>query len=341
MSENVRGATSVDVAARAGVSQTTVSLVFRGGKAGARITEKTRDRVLKAAAELDYRPNHAARSLRQSRSMMIGMVLNFYSQHAIDLVMAGRRTAAERGYQLLSLPGGSADVEASALDLAARGVVDALVFCTIEDASRKQAVKLAKQGVPMVIVGLPSPHPLIPSVRIDLVSAGFMATSHLIDQGHSRVGFLAPPGHRDEKGERYEGYVKAVAERGAVVSDALVAEAVPNYEGGYRAATRLLQLPLAERPTALFAFNDDMAIGAIRAAKDLSMDIPGDIALIGCNGYRIDEFLVPQLSTVRVPGETYGIRAVDIVVDGLNGRAAPARDQMLPLSLEVRESSVR
>jgi len=328
--------TSVDVARRAGVSQTTVSLVFREASSK-RVGEATRDRVLAAAREIGYQPNHSARSLRQRRTNLIGLATTVYTSYSLGLVAAARRAALAGGRQLVVLGAEDEDASLAALDLVARGTVDALILSPHGDRSMAEAVRTAALGRPVVLAG-PRTDPRLPAVLLDLEAAGRIATEHLVSLGHRRIAFVTPP--RTTTDGRRAGYRAVLGQHGLEAEDQVVVSEDHTARAGHRAVSDLLEHGAQPRPTALFTYNEELAIGAVAAARDHGLVVGTDLAVVGCNDSPISEFLSPPLTSIALPGQEAGRRAVELAMAQDDPAHGQVEHVVLAPQLNVRESSV-
>lgn len=330
-----------DVAHAAGVSVATVSRALRGLP---NVASSTRARVEEVARVLNYRPDpNAARLATGQRRRTVAIVVPFVNSWYFANVVAGAEAVcADGGYDLLVLttPRPSSRTEPVAGLLAAERRVDGMIFVEVA-LSAHDVRELERLGVGVVTVGQRTEH--FPALSVDNVAIGRMAVAHLVALGHGVVGVLAgqaeDPAHFDVPGQRIEGARLALADAGLRLDEGLVAPGQFTIDGGYRAATTLLTRP--DRPTALFALSDEMALGALLAARDLGLDIPGDLSLVGVDDHEVAEVI--GLTTVRQHVVEHGAVAARTLLRQLTGargttrRAAPI-DEPEP-ELVVRRSS--
>lgn len=326
--------TSADVARLAGVSKATISLVLNGGASKVRISDETRDRVLAVAKDLGYRPNHAARSLRQRRTRTIAMVLpSLANPYFSEVVLGAQAAARQAGYTVAVIvsdrvPDGLAALEGSAFD--------GVVVAGRANAGAPLIRRLASHGVAVVVLQQDSPDPTIRCVRVDLEAGGHLATHHLIDLGHRRIAHITEPKPENSTvPERVDGYRRALNEAGIAFDPALVLVTENTMAGGAEAVDRLFDGPA--RPTAIFAYNDIIAIGALAGLRRRGLAVPDDVAVVGFDGIAMGGFVAPTLTTVDHPRDLLGRVAVTAVIDALENRA-PAAAGPLPVTLVVRES---
>lgn len=330
-----------DVAHAAGVSVATVSRALRGLP---NVATSTRARVEEVARGLNYRPDPNAARLATGRSHTVAIVVPFINSWYFANVIAGAEAVcADGGYDLLVLtspsPATRADTVAGPIGLDRR--VDGLIFVEVALADADVA-EFDRLGVGVVTVGQRTDE--FPSISIDNVAIGRTAVEHLVGLGHTRIGVLAgqaeDPVHFDVPGQRIEGARHALAAAGGRLDPELIAPGQFTVDGGYRAASALLGRP--ERPTALFALSDEMAFGALLAARDLGLDIPGDVSLVGVDDHESAE--VMGLTTVRQHVVEHGAVAARALLRQLTrarGTAVRTRPEHIvnPAELVVRRST--
>ncbi|SBT39465.1 LacI family DNA-binding transcriptional regulator [Micromonospora auratinigra] len=337
-----RKASIRDVAAAAGVSVTTVSHVLNN-KSGTRVSPETRERVESAARRLGYAANGLARGLRLQRSQTLGLLSDEIATtpHAGRIILGAQETASARGWLLMLLTTGrDPEVERREIQALARHRVDGVLYATMYH----QVVRVPDELRPMPVVLLDASDTdgAYPSVVPDEHSGGAVAVRELLDHGHRRVGFVTNVDDIPATHGRLSGYREALHEVGVPYRPDLVRAEVSDSHGGHRAARALLDRP--DRPTALFCFNDRMAMGAYRAAAELGLRIPDDLSVIGFDNQElIADGLYPGLSTVALPHYEMGVWAVQTMLGLLDDseetrRSSPAR-VVMPCPL-VRRGSV-
>ena len=339
--------TIADVARLAGVSTATVSRVL-SGTAAARI--ETRDRVLDAARTLDFRPSLVARSLKRRSTLTLGLIVtDIENPYFPQLVRAVEDAARAEGYGvLLCNADDDAEREAALLDVLAERRVDGLIVAASRLGTR-QRDWLSNPPVPVVLVNAsPSDVPL-PSIRSDNRTGGELATRHLLELGHRRLAYLAPPPRNLDAPERLAGVRSCVAASGG--SDGTrratlaIAHGTPTVEGGERAMEEVLASSApARRPTGAIAYNDLMAIGALRAVRQFDLRVPDDVSIVGFDDVAFAAYAEPPLTTVRQSTAEMGRWAVETLTERLRGaRVEPAASWreavVLPVTLQVRAST--
>lgn len=298
-----------DVARLAGVSQTTVSFVVNDVPK-TNIAQETRDRVMAAVEELGWRPNALARGLRLQHSHTIGLISDEIasSPHAGKIIQGAQDAAWVGGRMLLIVNTGSnLDIERAALEMMLERQVEGLIYATMYHHAVSPA---ALAHVPAILLDCYVENCSLPSVVPDEVQGGRTATEVLLRKGHRRVGFINDVGPMPASWGRLDGYKQALAAYGVSFDPGLVRAGQPsNAAEGYRCALDLLRLP--ERPTALFCFNDSMAMGAYDAVKELGLAIPDDVAIVGFdNNELVAAQLHPPLTTMELPHYEMGQWAI-------------------------------
>ena len=328
-----RRCTTHDVAAKAGVSQPTVSLVLSRNPT-ARVAADTRERVLKAAEELGYQPNVVARSLVRRRSYAIGLVVpDLANQFFAHVVSGAQRVAIEEGYAVLLCEqrGTAIDVH---LDALRARQVDGVILDAAGAASIPEELL---DGINVVLIDQPSER--WPGVASDAEGAGRMAGEHLVALGHRRVAFIGPSADVHSFRMRERGFARAVRAAGLTLESELVRRAPATVTGGHTAMRALLALPTP--PTAVFCANDLLALGAYKACGQAGVQIPRDVSIVGCDDIEFAQLVTPELTTVAVPARELGARAARLLVRDLAGEVSPPsqRGRPLPVKLAVRGST--
>ena len=306
----LRKPTLHDVASLARVSTRTVSRVVNNESG---YSADTRARVEAAIEQLGYRPNLAARSLITNRTRTIGLVVTHLTDPFFPELADGvMRAARDRGYTMfLSSTEDHEPTQRDVLDsLASHGVEAAIVFPA--NGSDESLAEAANDGMPIVVIDHEMDHPNIGVVSSDIRRGAAMAVTHLIETGHRRIGMVASSRSPRSRRWREKGYEDAFGAAGHRVDQTMVARQPPTIAGG-RAATATL---LESNPdlTALFAYNDLMAIGAIAELKSLGRSVPDDVAVIGFDDIPLTEYVGPPITTVRLGRDRVGAAAVDLAI---------------------------
>ena len=338
MTQGRRRATSADVAARAGVSRTTVSFVLNA-RTDSGIPPETWRRIEEAARELGYHPHGAARALAGGTSHTIGFVLRQSSEQvAADALLAETlwgiaSEARSGGYRVLVEPLSPNGGRYSELLLSQR--VDGLIVSgprTDDD----ELAALVADGFPIILQGS-LPDVPAPSVDIDNRAGARAAVEHLIELGHRRIGCITnAPLAYTAAADRVAGYRDALEAAHVPFDPALVAEGAFDAASGRAAMTSLLAL--AEQVTAVFVASDIVAFGALRALREAGRRVPADVSVVGFDDIPLARHFDPPLTTIRLPANALGAAAGRALVDRLAGRPASERT-LLPTELIVREST--
>jgi LacI family transcriptional regulator len=333
--------TSADVAARAGVSRTTVSFVLNQ-RADMKIPDETRRRVVDAAEQLGYHAHAPARQLAGGRTHVIALVLRQSpEQVASDAVLAdtlrGLATAARsRGFRVMVEPMGLDGLDASYRSLLIGQHADGLVISgpRVDDPSLRE---LVIEGFPIVLQGS-LPDLSVASVDVDNIAGARGAVEHLLDLGHRRIACItnAPLVYTAAQ-ERLTGYVQALNAVGIAYDPALVAEAAFDAPSGHVAMEGLLARTTFE---AAFVASDVVALGAIGALRAGGRRVPDDISIVGFDDIPLAGYFDPPLTTVRLPAFELGQAAGRALVERIADRATPHRT-LLPTELIVRGSTAR
>jgi DNA-binding LacI/PurR family transcriptional regulator len=323
-----------DVAALAGVGEATVSRVINGR---ANVRAETRDRVLEAIRTLDYRPSSLARSLSLGRTMVVAVVLPWFTAaSAVERVRGIVAGVAESPYDLMVFDVESEDRQRRAFELFGRGdrADGLLVVSTLPPES--DVTRLRAAGTPCVLVD--AQHATLPSVVIDDFAGGALATRHLIELGHRRIAFIGdtPPEFRFVwSRDRTRGYLHALEQAEIPLRPEYVRMGTRLLHVARAVALELLTLP--EPPTAIFAASDTQALGVLEAARSLGLDVPGQLSVIGFDDIETASYV--GLTTVRQPLFESGRRGAELLLQALSGRPLPAHSEQLPLELVARRTT--
>lgn len=315
-----RAVTMSDVAKLAGVSQPTVSYIINNTP-NVTILEETKTRVRSAIQKLGYRRNAMAQSLRSQRSDTIGFITDeiAITPHA-GRIFEGAQDAAWKNGKILLLVNTKRqpDLEQTATEMLLTRQVEGIIYATMYH----HAVELptALRNVPTVLLDCFVEDQSLPSVVPDELEGGYSATKALIAKGHKRIGFINNTDPIPATVLRLEGYKKALSEAKIRFDKNLVVKDLSEQSGGYRGALHLMQI--LSPPTALFCFNDRVAMGAYDALRKLNLNIPGDVAVIGFdNQEMIAGHLLPPLSTMELPHYKMGAWAVNQLIKIAEGKA--------------------
>lgn len=307
--KRVRQPSMKDVAKRAGVSQTTVSFVLNNVE-NANIPEETQARVRAAIEELGYRRNANARNLRSNRTHTIGFISDVVvtTPFAGQIIQGAQDAAWENEYLLLVVnTSNKHDVERAAVDMLLERRVEGILYSTMFHRPVLPPPQIRE--VPTVLLDCYVTDHSLPSVVPDEVRGGYVATEALLKKGHRRIGLINERNPVPAMVGRQEGYKKALADYNISYDPTLVINQIAEPEGGYDGVAALMSLP--NPATAVFCFNDRIAIGAYRYAQRKGLRIPDDLAVIGFdNQEMIAPYLEPPLTTMQLPHYVMGDWAV-------------------------------
>jgi DNA-binding LacI/PurR family transcriptional regulator len=328
--------TIYDIAKAAGVTATTVSNVLSGKGS---VSASTKARVLKYVRDLGYQPNLIARSLIKGRTGVIGLILAgvdnpFYAETTTIV----ERLAYVAGLRVFTttLSGNDQVGQKMLQDLILRQVDGILVTSWTE----KQIMHArASIQLPVVHCFWEEDEPAFtPYVAIDLKSGGTLAGQHLLSLGHQRLGVITHLNSDggNAHGQRIIGFQTALSQHGLSFDATMLLNGWSSLEGGKTAAYKLLTLP--NPPTAIFATNDAMAIGAMAAAWELGLQIPRDLSIVGLDDVALAKYVVPPLTTVAIDKEAILSHAIKLLLDVINGQEAVSPPPLSP-TLVVRGST--
>jgi LacI family transcriptional regulator len=328
-----------DVAKLAGVSQTTVSFVINNTP-NANIPKETRQRILRAIEDLGYRPNAFAKSLRLRTSQIIGFVTDeiLISPYAGKIIQGAQDAAKAAGKILLMAnTGGDPDLEKADVETMLAHQVDGIIYATMSHHEARPPEALHE--IPSVLLDCYDSDHLFPSVVPDEVKSALNATKILLQRGHRRIGFIncvvnAPPAIG-----RLEGYQQALEVYDVPFDDMLVCAGESHADSGFGCAMQLMQLP--EAPTAIFCFNDQVAMGVYEALQELKLAVPDDVAVMGFDNLEIiAAYLRPKLSTMGLPHYEMGQWAVKFLLEHIEKKKHPRPIQHKIVCRYVERASI-
>lgn len=329
-----RRPTIIDVARLAGVSKATAARVVNGDHTLVR--PATRERVLQAAAQLGYERNAVAGSLRTDQTNIVALSIPDITNPFWPEVARGVQDSLERlGYAVVTVnTDWSAEREQYYLRLVRRNRFDGLII----NPARVSNDALKSLNIPVVILGSGKFYPDFDSVGSATEDAVAESLAHLYELGHRRIGLCAGRSRSNTERSRYEGYITFHARHGLPLEADLIVETEFSEHAGYDAMLRLMQS--ARPPSAVFAANDILAIGALRAAQAIGCNVPGDVSIMGMDDIYAASITSPPLTTVAKPKYDIGQRAAERLVTRMRGdeMATPLHLQ-LPCRLVIRGST--
>ena len=340
-SETKRAVTIHDVAKKAGVSFKTVS---RDLNNEANVSAETQDKVRKAISALQYSPSIAARVLAGSRSFLVGLLYDTPSSYYTHSVQMGAlERCREAGFHLVLEKCSSEARNAAATILVSikHTRLDGVILTP--PLSDNQAVResLVEQKIPHVLISPPKLEPGISSVYMDDRRAAFDMTQYLISLGHRRIGFIKGLSRHGAAMLRLLGYEDALRAGGIKLDEALVKDGNFRFQSGADAAEELLRQK--ERPTAIFASNDEMGAGAVATAHRLGISIPRELSVVGFDDVPYASITWPALTTVHQPIVEMGAAAAGLLIAGIqskkNDPAGPAPSISFQHEMKIRGST--
>jgi len=329
-------ATMKEVAQAAGVSITTVSHVLNQTRF---VSDELSARVLEAIRELNYQPNVLARGLRIGQTNTIGLVVPdnsnpFFAEVARIIVNEG----FENGYNvILCNSDNDLEKEAAYIDVLVSKKVDGIIFITTAE-EQAHFQELVAREVPVVVADRELPEVSVDTVLVDNLAGGYSATRYLLELGHRRIGLITGLSSLTPSADRVAGYVNALAESGIDPDETLIVPGKFGYQDGEEAAVQLMSLP--RPPTAIFACNDLMAIGALRALRNLQVPVPDLVSVVGFDDIELASAVYPALTTVAQPTSEIATMSLKLLLNRIqrNDHTVGGRKEVLQPELIVRDS---
>ena len=319
----------------AGVSRATVSLAMNNSP---KVNAKTREQVMALIERVGYRPNQTARNLANRRSGTILVILpkidHVFSDVYFSECLSGivEVTTPREYHMMVDLATQDFKDQKKPLMLFQQGTIDG-VLCVGNLTSDQYLVELAAAGCPVQLVN--SSIPGIPTVLGDNAAAAEQAVEHLHSHGHRRIGHIRGPQVVTTAFDRTEGYIRALKKLSLPMDEQLVAEGYFDEKSGYEAFRWLMKQ--AQPPTAIFTTNDIMALGALRAAREMGIRVPQDVALFGGDDIPFARHVQPPLSTIRQAMDAMGVAACEKLFQQMDSKEFQ-NTTLVPLELVIRES---
>ena len=327
--------TIYDIARLAGVSTATVSKVFN--QTG-NISEKTRRRILEISKELNYQPNVLASALNGKKTFSLGLLIpDMVNPFFAELARNVEDRAQELGFNLIICnTDNDMKKEIKYIQLLRQKSVDGIIVATgvRNDEFLKE---LIDQRVPIALVAREMSVLSTSTVLVDDFAGGYNATRHLIELGHRRIAVIAESMSVSSSKERVRGYRHALEEAELRYDEELVLTSDFSIESGRVTALAILQRP--SRPTAIFACNDLLAIGALQAAKELGIRVPDDLSVVGFDNTILASITDPPMTTVAQPIRAMGHQVVDLIVAEINEESTVKQRVVLLPELIIRQST--
>ena len=300
-----------DIAKLANVSITTVSMIINNKDKN--ISEATREKVLKIIKEHNYVPNSVARSMVTKKSNLLGLIIpDITNPYFADMARSIEDVANELGYNVILCNADDNPVkELEYINLLKEKLIDGLVIVPVALSNHEEINNLRKNNIPVVVLDRKTQEETSGVICFDNIEAGYMATKHLLENGHRRIGCITGPDGNESVRERLIGYEQALNEYSLSFDSSLIFDGDYKFEGGEKAMKQLLNCNV----TAVFSLNDLMAIGAYRSIYEANLKIPQDISIIGIDDLYLSTVITPALSTIKQPASEMGIASVNMLDD--------------------------
>lgn len=306
-------ATIKDVAKLAGVALSTASYALSGDS---KVSPKTKEKVLEAARQLNYRKNGFAMDLKRSRTNTIALILTDLSgPYYSELIRSVQDVALSHGYDLIACSSMGGKDSTAVKFLREKRVDGAIVLA--HNITDEILFASANASFPIIVMDRQTAGQGLINVMVDGEAGGYTATRHLIDKGHRAIAYISGPSNSFDNGLRYQGYKRAMREAGLEEKAKWRLSGGFIRDGGYKATKMMLMQ--GELPSAVFYGNDEMAIGGMKAFEEAQVSVPGDISLLGFDDIQLAEYVNPALTTIRQPMHELGSLAGHLLFQVLNG----------------------
>ena len=324
-----------DVAERAGLSVSTVSHVINNTRA---VSVESRQKVLEAMDELDYKPNALARSLRRRKTNTLGMIVpDSANPFFAEIARAIEDASFAQNYSvILCNSEGDLEKQQAYTDVLIENRVAGILFVAA-GISTELVSDLGRRKVPLVVIDREVPGVDVDTVMTNHAQGGCLATQHLIDLGHRRIACIAGNSEVSPSAERLTGYRETLQKNAIAFDESLVVKGDFQYQSGYEATNYLLALETP--PTAVFACNDLMAVGSISAASALGIRVPDDLSVVGFDDVQLASYTNPSLTTVDQPKVKIGTLATQMLLERMKDLDATPRFERLDTELRIRRST--
>ena len=328
--------TIAEIARRAGVSKTTVSRVLNNRPD---VDQDTRQRILDLIKETGYVPRAAAVSLAAGRTGLVGLLAPSLLRPWTLQIIQGIADAIESTeYEFLLYTTSMADRNQETYARAlTSGLTDGLIVILPRGLGMEHLAELRRQSFPIALIDYRGQELDAPSVVAANTSGARKAVEHLVSLGHRRIGIITGLMDLGCSKDRLDGYRQTLRNANLEVSSDLIVPGDFSEPSGYEGMHQLMSLP--NPPTAVFSSNDEMALGAMRAANELGLSIPEDVSLVGFDAVPMSQFTTPSLTTVRQPMFDMGRQAAEMLLQQIDGKELSESRVVLPTELIVREST--
>ena len=320
----------------AGVSTASVSRALKNPEM---VNEKTRERIFKAIAEAGYRPNVLASSIKTGKSnSLVVLVPNLSNSFFSKIIQGIEQAAQESGYSvLLGDTQGESKREHEYAGMVLSNRADGLIHLDHSFPFSENDALLAEQLPIVSVCERIVAGKKYPVVELDNYSACRALANHLTSYGHKRFGVITGQFESQIYRDRLGGIKSVLAEEGIILDDSLVVGGEYSYESGEQGARELLNH--ADKPTAIFCFNDDIAIGAIHEIKKQGLRVPEDISVVGFDNIKVSAYIDPPLTTIDQPAYEMGRKAVEVVLQQINNKPLARDREIVQFRLLERASS--
>lgn len=321
-----------DVAKTAGVAISTASYALNGSN---KVSEKTREKILKIAKELNYTPNGVARNLKTKKTGLIGLFVHSINGPFYDKLIKGiQEVINTQKYELIVFCDSGQKPGTSYNFLSERRVDGAIIISpNIKD---QQVLDLTKNGLPLVVLDRKITEKNLCSVVIDNRKGANEAVNHLVSLGNRKIAFISGPENSFDNQERLKGYIDTLKSNSIEFEDRYILKGDFTEESGYEVVKKYIS-ENKDIPTAFFSSNDEMAVGAIKALQENSIRVPEDVAIVGFDDIVISSYINPKLTTVRRPMYELGSFSAHMLVTMLSGKSMNS-SLVLSTELIIRES---
>jgi LacI family repressor for deo operon, udp, cdd, tsx, nupC, and nupG len=322
-----------DVAKIANVSTATVSRVISNSGT---VKKETTEKVLEAIKKLNYQPNVLARQLRRLETKTILVIVPDISNPFFPNILRGIESVAnENGYQvILGDTQNMAEQEKNYLTIVRQKKADGIILLTAR--TDQELLEELADEYPVVLACEYFEGSKIPTVSIDNISSARKATEYLIRLKHKRIGHISGPLNVVVGRDRFKGFRQAMLQHGLNIDPQLVQEGNFSFESGFNLMKKLIALN--DRPTAVFVANDEMAIGAIKAARAGGVKVPDDISVVGFDDIKFASIFEPALTTIGQPTFNMGKKAMELLINLINNEEVERNQYILDDELIIRDS---
>lgn len=324
-----------DVAKKSGVCITTVSRVLNNN---GKVRESNRQKVLTAIKEMGYNPNAAARALSKGKTYTLGVIIRTLNDfYWADLVEKIEQAALDKGYLMVLAVVNDRDcnMEKRWVKVFSEGRTDGILLISpMKEAEYLMDLQIS--NFPVVLLDNNESDIRMPSVAVDDVKGGYLAVKHLIDNGHTAIGHIAGSIKYQAAINRIEGYKTALKEAGIQIRDDLIGYSEYDFNTAYKISREWLSGK--DRPSAIFAFDDSMAMAVINAAKSLNLSIPDDLSIVGYDDGPVCSWIVPKMTSVRQQVKQMAEEAVGMLVRYIQSKPPRCKTVNVQPELIVRDS---